>query len=364
VKNLDPDRIRKIVVRGTNWVGDAVMSVPALREIRRVFCRSHITLVVKPWVRDVYSSVDFVDEVLPFDTAGAHRGAIGRLRIARELRNRQFDLAILLQNAFDAALIAWLSGIPRRLGYARDGRSLLLTHRCRVDPEVRRRHQVYYYLDLLSGCGLLPPRLWHQEEYVPSIAIGVDPHHREAARVLLGESGKAETEELIGLNPGAAYGPAKRWLTERYAAVADHFASKYGFRVAIFGAAGEVRIAEEIAGLMKSRPLILAGRTTLGQLMALIKECRLLITNDSGPMHLAAALQVAQVAIFGSTSETATGPLDPRSRVVKSQAECSPCFLRKCPIDFRCMTGIQVDQVIETAERVLQTGNFSILNDI
>ena len=353
MRDLSPEKIRRILVRATNWVGDAVMSVPALKEIRRLFPEARITLMLRPWVKDVYSAVDFIDEVIEYDKGEIHRGWMGLARIVSELRAREFDLAILLQNAIEAALIAWAARIPRRLGYSRDFRRTFLTHPCKIDPEVKAVHQVYYYLGILSSAGLLPPKLWADRRYSPSIGIGVRDADREEARRILQTHGIRATASVIGLNPGAYYGSAKRWLSDRYASVADMLAERHSAKIVILGSPGERQIAEEIARHMKHSPVILAGLTTLGQLMGLIKECKLLVTNDSGPMHLGAALGVPQVAIFGSTSEEATGPLSARARVVKHPVECSPCFLRECPIDFRCMTRITAEDVFSVAEEML-----------
>jgi heptosyltransferase-2 len=350
---VDPQNIRRILIRGTNWVGDAVMSIPAMRSVRRIFPGAHISLLVRPWVHDVYSAVDFVDRILDFDKEGAHGGWLGRARLARSLRGMEFDMALLLQNAFEAAFLAWAAGIPVRIGYARDGRSLLLTHSCRIDPELRNAHQVYYYLGILSAAGLLESGQQHAREQDLDIRIGVRPSDAEGAGALLAASGIREGETLVGLNPGAHYGSAKRWLPDRYARVGDALAGRYSAHVVLFGSAGERPFAEAIADQMRHPALVLAGRTTLGQLMALIQRCSLLITNDSGPMHLAAALDVPQLAIFGSTSEVATGPLSGRAEVIKEPVDCSPCFRRECPIDLRCMTGITVERVVRAAERRL-----------
>jgi heptosyltransferase II len=353
VRKVEPDEVKRLLIRATNWVGDAVMSVPALREIRRVFRRAHITILVKPWVQDVYSAVDFIDEVRGYDASGEHRGWKGTLRLARDLRSESFDAAILLPNAFRAALIARLAQIPVRIGYARDGRGILLTHPCRIDPAVRQMHQVYYYLGILSAVSLLRPALWQDAGYRPCIGIGVSPQDLAASRELLRSAGAEEGRPLIGINPGAFFGGAKRWLPERFAAVAHALADRYGATIAIFGSEGERRIAQEIASRMARAPIILAGRTTLGQLMGVLRHCALLITNDSGTMHLAAALDVPQVAIFGSTSAVATGPLSPAAEVLRSPVHCSPCFLRECPTDLRCMTAITVEQVLASATRKL-----------
>jgi heptosyltransferase-2 len=353
---MQPDfgKSRKILIRGTNWVGDAVISIPAMREIRRLFPDAHISLLVRPWVQDIYSAVDFVDEILQYDKHGIHQGLAGFRTLIGDLRNRRFDLAILLQNAFEAALIAWCARIPRRIGYARDARSLLLTNACKIDPAVRQVHQAYYYLGILSGLGLLEQRLWECQDYSLNISIGIREADQRAARKILRSGGIAEEQVVVGINPGAYYGEAKRWFPDCYAGVADALAARYGARIVLFGSSTDLPVVEEVAAHMQHPSLVLAGRTTLGQLIALIKECHLLITNDSGPMHLAAALDVPQLALFGSTSEIATGPLSLNATVIKHPVECNPCFLRKCPTDFRCMKGISTQQVLEAAEEKLE----------
>ncbi len=354
MRKLLPERVQKVLIRSTNWVGDAVMSVPALMEIRRIFPNARISLLVRPWVQDVYAAVDFIDEILVYDKTGKHKGWTGMRRMAAELRGGHFDLAILLQNALEAALISYWARIPLRLGYARDGRGLLLTHAVRIDPEVRKVHQAYYYLGILAGAGLLAKRPWEATGFrLQSIAIGVRDADRGAARDMLRSYGIGHEHPVVGMNPGASYGGAKRWPAERFAAVGDALARDCGAGVAIFGAPNERYIAEEVSKRMEMPAAVLAGRTTLGQLMGLIQECDLFITNDSGPMHLAAALDVPQLAIFGSTSEVATGPLSGRAQVIKQQVDCNPCFLRECPIDFRCMLRVTVDEVLGAARRKL-----------
>jgi heptosyltransferase-2 len=357
LKHFEPERIQRLLVRGTNWVGDAVMSIPALKEIRRKFRNARISLLVRPWVKDVYTAVDFVDEVLIYEKPGRHESWQGMRRLAVELRSGKFELTILFQNAMEAALIAFWARIPIRIGYARDGRGLLLTNPVRIDPEVNRFHQAYYYLGILAGAGLMVERPWQHADYrLESIAIDVLPSDIDAAHQLLQAHGIRPGDRIIGINPGASYGSAKRWPADRFAAVANALTSQYSARIVIFGAPSEAQVAQDVEAKMAAKPVILAGRTTLGQLMGLIRECHLFITNDSGPMHLAAALNVPQLAIFGSTSESATGPLNDRAQVIKNQVDCNPCFLRDCPIDFRCMLGISVEDVVNAARAKLHEG--------
>jgi heptosyltransferase-2 len=344
---------KRILIRGTNWVGDAVMSIPAMREIRRLFPDARISLLVRPWVKEIYSAAPFVDEIIEYDKSGTHRGWTGFRRLIHDLRERRFDAAFLLQNAFEAAFIAWCARIPARIGYARNGRSLFLTHACDIDPEVHKVHQAYYYLGIISGIGLLAARSWKENGTPLSIEIGIREPDRISAAAMLKANGVREGETIVGMNSGAYYGEAKRWFPERYAAVGDWIAEEYGARILLFGAQSDLRTTQEVASRMKHPAIILAGRTTLGELMGLIGRCDLFITNDSGPMHLAAALNVPQLAIFGSTSEVATGPLSPNAVVIKYPVPCNPCFLRKCPTDFRCMTGITVERVIAAAREKL-----------
>jgi heptosyltransferase II len=358
VKPINPHRVQRLLIRGTNWVGDAIMSVPALKTVRRLFPNAHISLLVRPWVRDVYSAVDFIDEILIYHKPGRHGSWNGMRHLAIELRRGAFELTILMQNAIEAAMIAFWAHIPVRIGYRCDGRGLLLTHSVPIDPEVQKVHQAYYYLDILSGVGLMEKRPWQNRNYrLDSIEVGVREADMEEAARILRAHGVDRRSTIIGFNPGASYGGAKRWPAERFAAAADALAQDFSARILIFGAPKEAQVAQEVAARMSCRPVVLAGQTTLGQLMGLIKKCDLFVTNDSGPMHLAAALNVPQLAIFGSTSEIATGPLSPLAEVIKNQVDCNPCFLRECPIDFRCMLGIPVERVLEAARRKLKMGS-------
>jgi heptosyltransferase-2 len=354
VKSIDPKAIGNIIIRGTNWIGDAVISIPAMREIGRIFPNARVSLLVKPWVRDVYSDADFVDELIEFEKEDIHRGWRGMRKLAHSLRSKNFDLAILFQNAFEAAFLAWLARIPRRLGYARDGRSLFLTHPVKIEPEVLKVHQAYYYLGILSGAGLIEPRLWEKTDYELNSDIGVTKIDRDAAQKMLLSHGVAPDELLVALNPGATYGSAKRWFADRYASVARYLVERHRARIVILGSKAERSIADEISAQIQASSVNLAGETTLGQLMGILRECSLFITNDSGPMHLAAAMNVPQLAIFGSTSEIATGPLSKNALVIKNPVDCNPCFLRECPVDFECMDSITVEQVSAAADRVLE----------
>ena len=346
-RNHEIEEPKKIMVRAANWLGDAVMSIPALEALRKRFPAAEIVVIAKPWVSELYWHHPAVNRQIVYDADGKHRGPSGFRELLKSLRAEQFDAAILFQNAFHAAWMAWRAGIAVRIGYARDGRSPLLTDAVSLPPRAAYSHQAYYYLQLLFRGGIIatpnPARSWDEP------MLKLTDAERSWAERQLNALGLGGPRYLVGIHPGASFGPAKRWLPERFAALADRLVGALGADVLIFGTAGEKPLAEQIAQAMQHSPLVVAGQTSLRQLMALLGQCRLLITNDSGPMHVAAGLALPLVSIFGSTDERATGPLSPRARVVKAQVECSPCGLRVCPIDFRCMRGVTAEDVHRVA---------------
>jgi heptosyltransferase-2 len=320
------------------------MSLPALEALHAHFPDAEIVLVAKPWVSELYANHPGVTRQIVFDAEGEHRGARGFWKLVRKLRAERFDAAILFQNAFQAALIAWCARIPIRIGYARDGRSWLLNEAVEVPPPAAYGHQVYYYLQLLFRSGFIEKPEMLQEGH-----LHLTESERRWAANQLQSVGLGGRRFLVGISPGASFGGAKRWLPDRYAELADRLVDALDADVLIFGSRAEMPLAEGVAGTMEHPPVLLAGKTTLRESMALMAKCHLVITNDSGPMHLAAALGLPLLAIFGSTNERATGPLGLRVRVIKHPVECSPCGLRECPIDFRCMNGLSVDEVYTAA---------------
>jgi heptosyltransferase-2 len=335
---------KKIMVRATNWIGDAVMSLPAIEALHARFPNSEIVLVSKPWVSEVYWNHPAVSRQIVYDAEGEHRGARGFWKLVRQLRSERFDAAILLQNAFQAAWMAWRARIPLRIGYARDGRSSLLSEAVEVPPPAAYGHQVYYYLQLLFRSGII-----ERPETLQEVRLHLAESEQRWAVKQLQTVGLGGRRFLVGVSPGASFGEAKRWLPDRYASLADRLIDALGADVLIFGSPAERPLAEAVARAMEHTPVLVAGETTLREFMALMAKCHLVITNDSGPMHVAAALGLPLLAIFGSTNERATGPVGLRARIIKHPVECSPCGLRECPIDFRCMNGISVDDVYMAA---------------
>ncbi len=334
--SIKTERVKNILVRGTNWVGDAVMSLPAVAAIRKAFPDARIMVLAKPWVRGVYAHCPDIDGIMTFKQQSGFLSS--RYHVIRQLRDQRFDMAILLQNAFDAALIAFLAGIPCRVGYNTDGRSWLLTHKVMMSEEIRKVHQVYYYLGMLESLG------WKAKEPAPRLVV--PPLEKENAVKYLTAKGYRESDFLLGFNPGAFFGSAKRWFPAHYAAVADRAAKQYGAKCIIFGSTQDLPAAREMASRMQSAPPIMAaGETSLEELPGMLSMCSLLITNDSGLMHMAAALEVPVVAIFGSTDPRTTSPYGKEHTIIYRQVPCSPCLLRECPTDHKCMKAITVDDV-------------------
>jgi heptosyltransferase-2 len=330
-------------------LGDAVMCEPALRGLRGLFPDAQVTLLVKPTVADLFVGHPAVTRLLTYDIKGRHAGLAGKWALARQLRRQGFDLAVLFQNAFEAAFLAFLARVPRRYGYATDGRSVLLSDPVAVPDPRLLVHQVRYYWDLLKPLGLSgdPP--------VPELVVL--PEEEQAMVGRCAQGGVTPTDIVVGINPGSTYGDAKRWLPERFAEVTErlcrtiHKSPGQQVSVVILGAKGEERLGQDIAARLSSRSLVLSGATTIRELMAAVKRCSLLLTNDTGPMHIAAAFQVPVVAIFGPTDWRTTSPFGGAHAIVRQQVDCAPCLLRDCPIDHRCMTRVTVDQVYEAATK-------------
>ncbi|MGB6483732.1 MAG: lipopolysaccharide heptosyltransferase II [Candidatus Acidiferrales bacterium] len=338
----------KILVRATNWVGDAIMSIPALSAIRRRWPEAQITILARPWVAALYSGQPFVDRVKVLDVAS--RSPMAMERAARELREEQFDCAILLQNAFSAAWLVWRAKIRQRIGYSRDGRGVLLSKAVAV-PRAGEipAHEIFYYLELLRRAGWLK-----SIPDVTQISLNLSAGAAEAAEARLREAGVHLEAKRIALAPGAAYGSAKCWPPERFAAVADALVDEFGADVILFGASSELEICRQIADRMHHRPIILAGQTLIGDLPALFSRCSLFVGNDSGAMHVAAAVGVPVVAVFGSTDPQGTAPVTSQRKLVQHPVACSPCFLRECPIDHRCMLRVPVQDVRDAAVQSLE----------
>ncbi len=335
-----PQTMQRILVRMVNWVGDAVLTLPALQALDRQFPQTEIVVLAKPWVAGLFAGQPAVDRVIEYRPEAGRAGMMWRWRLARQLTSEGFDLAVVLPNSLEAALVPWLAGIPRRVGRRTDGRGWLLTDRIPREGRSGGRHQVQGYLDVVRRLGADGPAL-------PLLTVTVEA--REAAGRLLAAHGIAPEKPLVAVNPGSIYGGAKRWPADRFAAAVDALTDAWGATAVLVGAARETSILKDVAQKMRRRGVLLGGATTLSTLVGVLARARLLLSNDTGAMHVAAAAGTPVVAVFGPTDAEATGPLGPRCRVVRQLVPCSPCLLRECPIDHRCMKGVSVDDVLNAA---------------
>jgi len=338
--------IRWIMIRSTNWIGDAIMTTPAIRAIRKNYPHAHITILAKPWVAPVFQFSPYVDHIMPYDANGSHSGLKGKIQLIQDLRNQKFDTAILLQNAIEAAILSFCAGIERRVGFNTDARGLLLTHPIPITKAIKSIHQTRYYLQMLESAGITNDGL--------DLDLFIGTEDRVSAYRFLKKINSSPDIRWIGMNPSATYGTAKQWFPKRFALLADRIARDFHAGILIFGGPKDIQLGEQVCEMMQTPAVNLAGQTTLGMAMAMIQQCHAFITNDSGLMHIACALQTPLVAIFGSTNPITTGPIGKNSHIVQVKAPCSPCLLTDCPKkDHICMEAVNVDMVYQKVEALL-----------
>ena len=350
MKELRAENLKRVVVRGANWVGDAVMTVPALRTLRRLLPKAHITLATRSFAKGLFESADFIDDLLICDP-----GSGNVLAQAGGWRSRRFDLAILFPNAFAAAAVAFLGRVPVRIGYATGGRSFLLSRATALPAWRDSRHESFYYLNLIAELEQLlhgQSIIMSQEPSVDDLSIDTSIPTAEVVNFLHGQ-GVRDGHPLIALCPGSINSRAKRWPAERYAELADRLMEELEADVLLIGSAAEHSVSLDVNRRMKQQAIVLTGKTDLARAVAVLKKVDLLVTNDTGPAHIAAALGRPTLVIFGPTNPLTTRPLSPVAEIVRNPPDCAPCMLRDCPIDHRCMTAITPDDIFERAVKML-----------
>ncbi len=337
---------RKILVIGVNWVGDTVLSLPAMRGLRRLFPEAHIGFLARAYLEDLLRNVSFIDEVIPYKPRrGGYRWA-DELRMVGLLRREGFDVTLILPRSIRSALAAYLAGIPIRIGYADEGRGFLLTHGIPRNDALLRVHRTKYYLHIIECMGGVP------DEDPPLIEVA--PEVRQWAYGFLHSCGMGNSHLLVGFNPGATYGSAKCWNPHRFSELGMRLCRDHGACILIFGTKWERELAAMIAQGIDGKVANLAGLTNLVQLAALMESCDVVVTNDTGPMHVSAAVKTPVVAIFGSTDPVTTGPCGNGHIIVRREVSCSPCLKRVCPTDHRCMDLISEDDVQEALGKIIQ----------
>ncbi len=347
---------KNIIVRMPNWVGDVIMSTPILTDLRKAFPDAYITAMCRSPMGELLQEFPDIDEIFCFTKSSRLVRRNEKKNIMEKLQNGKYDLGIVLPNTFSSAWWFWQGEVKYRIGYNASRRGFLLTHPMQLPVDIQKQHLISTYKNLLTVLGISPsntlPKLYLKESEV------------EQAKLLLSQHGVRSHHRIIGINPGAAYGSAKCWLPERFREVTTRLLENKDIVIVYFGDLITANLVKEICQGLSPRVINMAGLTSLRELSCLISLCDVLLTNDSGPMHIAGAFNTPVVALFGSTSSVMTGPWL-NGTVIQKQVSCSPCYRRVCPIDFRCMKQIQVEEVFTAIMRALNkdlpTSKLSIL---
>lgn len=345
----------KIVVRGANWIGDSVMSVPALRALRQLFPDDEIALHTRSWAEGIFRDADFIDRILTYERPESSlKEVMGQ---ARALKNERFDLAIIFPNSFASALTARFAGIPRRFGFSKEGRRLVLTDPVPIPEWKSTRHEAYYYLELVRAVenGVLGTD--SSARYETTTDLPVSDARQADTRDFLTRKGVDLSRPIVALGPGSTNSMAKRWPYERFATVADLLHKEKAANIILLGGPDDVEVAAKISAMSRASLLDLTAKTSLGDAADILSVCDLMISNDMGLAHLAPAVGTATLVIFGPTNPVTTRPFSELAQVLRVEVECSPCMLRECPIDHRCMERVTVEQVFSAAVSKLESND-------
>lgn len=337
--------MKNVLVREVNWLGDIVMSLPALRAVRKAYPDARLSVLIKKELAGFFDGAKWIDEVIPFKVGkGLVDGFNDRLAVVKELKARRFDLAVLLPNSLDSALWPAWAGIPQRAGFSRDARGMLLTHSIRPSAAIREVHQVHYYLNMLKETLRLNGSA---DDFKPDVSAS----NRSAMLDFLKQRRKRPDAPLIGLAVAAAYGPAKEWPADYYARLIDLLAAKHGAECVLVGAPNERAKSEHVIAQSTAGAVQAAGETSVGEALALLDLCSGFAGNDSGSMHVSGALGKPTVGIYGSTRADRTGPLGAKTKVLYKQIACSPCLKRTCKFGhYDCLKMISPEEVVAALE--------------
>ena len=340
---------KRILVIRLDRLGDVILSTPVLDALRRTFPHAFIAMMVRPACREVLEGNPHLNEVIVYQKEGAHRTIRGTIRFARALRRDAFDTALVLHPSNRSHWIPWLAGIPRRIGYDRKS-AWLLTHRLPHRKQEGEQHEVRYALDMLQVFGIAPG--------APQPFMPIHPEAAKRIEMLVGDHAIQSAERLVAIHPSASC-VSKRWMPQRFAEVADRLIAEHGVRVCVIGDEAAGPHAQAMVGAMRRPALNLVGQVSVAELAALLKRCELLISNDSGPVHVAAAVGTPVVDIFGRNqrglSPQRWGPLGEGHVVLHKEVGCVTCLAHNCDIDFLCLTSLSAEEVYRAAVGVLQT---------
>ncbi len=347
---LKDHNIEKILVRGTNWVGDSIVTIPALNELKRIFPNAKLSLLVKPWVTGIFEDLECIDELICYE-----RDKKGVYQTIKELKEKKFDLAVLFQNAFEAAVLAFGAEAKLRVGFATEWRGILLTHPLNLTKKILSLHQIYYYLHIVSQMeeklfGKTKVNFQHLNYKLP-----VRDERKFLVKEKVNSLGIDTSKQLVAINPGATNSRAKRWPIERFAQLADGLVSA-GMEVVFIGAGAELDITQAAIKQMWQKAKVLTGKTSLAESIAFLSICDLIISNDTGPAYIAAALERPTLTIFGPTDDKMICPFGSKAEIIRKKVDCAPCMLKDCPINHQCMTGVSVQMVLTRAIELLRFG--------
>ena len=340
----------RILVKGANWIGDAVMSIPAVRQIRAAFPGSFIALHTRKWAEGVFGDTDLFDQIISFDPAGSKMRSV--IDQSNELRKHSFDAVVLLPNSFESALTVAMAGIPRRFGYRTDGRRTFLTDSIPVPDWKSQRHESEFYSNLAEF--MIQAMGGSKSEVSSSRLLAVSEEGKRLAREQLRSNGISLDRPIVAVGAGSTNSMAKRWPTEYFAQLSDSLVSELGAQIVLLGSLQELDVGTKLASLCRASVYDITGKTDLFSAKAILGTVDLFVSNDMGLAHIAAALGTATLTIFGPTNESATAPLGPNARFVREVVECSPCMLRECPIDHRCMRLMSPDRVLRIVVEMLK----------
>lgn len=347
---LDFSQVNRILVRGVNWVGDTILTYPAVQKLKAIFPHSHLAILVPSHLADLWKTFPYVDEIITFQKKSGLGSFWKDLKLSLSLKKRGFDLTVILPRSFRSSFLMYVTGSPIRIGYQDQGGFFFLTHGIPRKGEILHRHRIHYYEKLVDALGKV--------EGTPSPLIFLREEDRRWAEEVLKNLNLLDGRPLIGVNPGATYGLAKCWYPDRFGELGKRLTERWNAAILIFGREEEGPLAREILMYLGDSGVDFTAKTRLLQLAALLERCRLLVTNDTGTMHVAAAVNTPVVALFGSTNPATTGPWGDGHVVIKKDVPCSPCLKRVCPTDHRCMELITVDEVEEAVDRKLRESGF------
>lgn len=339
----------KILIRGANWIGDAVMTIPAMRELRRLFPDAEITLYTRPWAEGIFRDADFIDRILTIEALRTNfRDTLSE---AKQLKKNKYDIAVLFTNSFQSAAVVRLAGIPARFGYACEGRGVLLSDAIKTPIWKDERHQAFYYLNIIEQ---IEKRILGSNSVAasnPVCKLTVTDERRRNACLLLENAGVDRTKKIVAFGPGSTNSMAKRWGEAKFAELGQRLQTELGANIILLGSESETDVSRTVCALTDVDMIDLTGTTDLAEATAILSEVNVFVSNDMGLAHVAAAVGTKTIVIFGPTNDVTTRPFGGNAEVIRHPVECSPCMLRECPIDHRCMTRVSVDEVFEKVKR-------------